>query len=124
MNDPSRLTGILRNRGVLEWYSVEEGPYANPVEAMAQHGGTVPPNRKLMATKPTPDRGRSWYLLESRPIVRGTDLRDARAGSDTMNQPVTTFMLIQDAATRFEQFTQAHIEPRSPIVLDDQILCL
>jgi preprotein translocase subunit SecD len=122
ITDSSRVMKLLKSRSVLEWYSVEDGPYANQAEAMTQHGGIVPPNRKLMATKPTPDRGPGWYLLDTKPVIRGTDLRDARAGSDTMNQPVTTFLLTQDAATRFEQYTQANIGRRSAIVLDDEIL--
>jgi protein-export membrane protein SecD len=39
-----------------------------------------------------------------------------------MDQPVTTFTLSQDAARRFEQYTQAHIGRRSAIVLDQEIL--
>ena len=89
---------------------------------MAQHGGIVPYDRKLIATKPAVDRGRSWYLLDSRPIIRGTDMLDARLAADTMEQPVTAFTLSRDAAARFEQYTSAHIGRRSAIVLDQEIL--
>ena len=87
-----------------------------------QYGGIVPLNRKLLATKPAPDRPRIWFLLDSYPIVRGTDLRDARSATDSMDQPVTAFTLNQDAATRFERYSAAHIGQDSAIVLDDEIL--
>ena len=122
ITDPSRVMKLLKNRGVLEWYAVEEGPFSGPAEALAQHGGIVPFGRKLMTTKPAGERGRNWYLLDSKPVIRGTDLRDAGAGSDTMNQPVTTFTLTQDAATRFEKYTEANVGRRSAILVDGEIL--
>jgi preprotein translocase subunit SecD len=122
INDPSRIRNLLQSRGVLEWYSVAGGPYTSPADAMAQHDGIVPSNLKLVATKPAMDRAISWYLLDSPPVVRGTDLRDARGAADAMDQPVTAFTLSQDAAARFERYTEANIRRRSAIVLDDEIL--
>src|SRR5204862_4252749 len=52
----------------------------------------------------------------------GTDLRDARVSADATEHPVTAFTLSQDAARRFEQYTQSHIGRRSAIVLDQEIL--
>ena len=62
--------------------------------------------------------------MDSRPIVRGTDLRDARVAADAMDRPITAFTLSQDAAARFEQYTKAHIGQRSGIVLDEEILSI
>lgn len=122
ITDSSRIKKLLQRQGVLEWYSVEDGPYSSPAEAMAQHGGIVPHNRTLLATKPEVDRARTWYLLESQPVIRGTDLRDARAAADATERPVTEFMLRQDAAARFEQYTRTNIGRRAAIVLDHEIL--
>ncbi len=122
INDPSRIRNLLQSRGVLEWYSVAGGPYTSPAGAAAQHDGIVPSNLKLVATKPAAYRAISWYLLDSPPVVRGTDLRDAREAADAMDQPVTAFTLSQDAAARFERYTEANIGHRSAIVLDDEIL--
>ena len=124
ITEHSRIKNLLQSRGVLEWYSVEDGPFTSVEDALAQHGGIVPFNHKLLATKPAADRGRTWFLLDSRPIVRGTDLRDARVAADAMDQPVTAFTLSQDAAARFEQYTKAHIGQRSAIVLDEEILSI
>jgi preprotein translocase subunit SecD len=122
ISDPSRIKSLLQSRGILEWYSVEGGPYASPEDAMAQHGGMLPLNSKLVATNPPADGRHSWFLVGSRPIISGTDLRDARAAVDTMGQPVTTFNLSGDAAERFERYTKANIGQRSAIVLDQEVL--
>src|SRR5207244_9470704 len=58
----------------------------------------------------------------SPPVVRGTDLRDARVAADLMERPVTSFTLSQDAAAKFETYTRANIGQRSAIVLDGEIL--
>jgi preprotein translocase subunit SecD len=122
VTDASRIKNLLQSRAVLEWYAVEEGPYGSEAEAMAQHGGILPFNRKLLATRTAADGQRLWYLLAGRPVVRGTDLRDARVATGSNEQPVTTFTLSQDAAVRFDQYTRANIGGRSAIVLDQEIL--
>ncbi len=122
VNDPSRIRDLLQSRAVLEWYSVEGGPWANEADAMSQHGGILPYNRKLLATRLAADGRRTWYLVDSRPIIRGTDLRDARVAAGVTNEPVTTFSLSQDAAARFERYTRANIGRLSAIVLDQEIL--
>jgi preprotein translocase subunit SecD len=122
VSDPGRLKNLLQSRAVLEWYSVEDGPYGSQADAVAQHGGILPYNLKLLPTRLGAHGQRAWYLVSGRPIIRGTDLRDARVAAGMMEQPVTTFTLSQDAAARFEQYTRAHIGRRSAIVLDREIL--
>jgi preprotein translocase subunit SecD len=121
-NDPARIRNLLQSRAVLEWYSVEGGPFANGAEAMARYSGVLPPGDKLIPTRPLADGQRLWYLVNNRPVIRGTDLRDARVGAGNPQAPVTAFTLAQDAAIRFEQYTRTHINQRSAIVLDDEIL--
>jgi preprotein translocase subunit SecD len=122
VSHPSRLRNLLQSRSVLEWYSVEDGPYSTADDAMARHGGVLPANSRLLPTRSASDGGRAWYLLAAHPVIRGTDLRNARVGAGTTGQPVTTFTLSQEAAVRFEQYTQAHLGRRSAIVLDQEIL--
>ncbi|MBZ5622102.1 MAG: protein translocase subunit SecD [Acidobacteriia bacterium] len=124
VRDPARIRRVLESRTVLEWYAVQSGPYATAEEATAEHAGVLPLGTKLVPTAPagTPDRGRVWYLLTGPPVIRGTDLRDARVASSDMSRPVTTFSLSQEAAARFERYTQANLGKRAAIVLDQQIL--
>jgi preprotein translocase subunit SecD len=84
ISDASRVRSVLQRRGVLEWYFVEAGPYTSQAEAMVQHGGILPSNCKLVATRQGADGNRSWYLLDGQPTIQGTDLRDARSAVDAM----------------------------------------
>lgn len=122
VSDPSRIENLLQSRAVLEWDSVEGGPYVSEADAMAQHGGILPRHGKVLSTRATSDGREDWFLLDSRSIVRGTDLRDARVVGGSVAQPLTTFTLSQDAATRFEQYTRANIGRRTAIVVDNRIL--
>jgi len=124
VSDPTHIRNLLQSRAVLEWYSVDDGPYPSTADALARHGGILPLNRKLFPTRSAPDGQRAWYLLDRQPVIRGTDLRGARVSAGPMEQPVTTFTLSQEAATRFEHYTQAHIGQRSAIVLDQEILSI
>src|SRR3954451_11312576 len=72
VTDLSRIRNLLQSRAVLEWYSVEEGPFATPADAAAQHSGILPYNRKLLATRVAPDGRRAWYVLDRQPVIRGT----------------------------------------------------
>jgi len=120
--DPARIRQALERRTVLEWYAVGGGPYGSRAEALADHGGLLPAGTKLLATPPGKDGRSLWYLVTTPPKVRGSDLRDARASTDAVNQPVTTFTLSQEAGARFEQYTAANIGRYSAIVLDQKIL--
>ncbi len=122
VSDPTRIANLLQSRAVLEWYAVAEGPFGNEAEARAAHGGILPFNRRLFATRPSADGQAAWYLLENPPVIRGTDLRDAHVAAGGTEQPVTTFLLSQEAARRFERYTAANIGRRSAIVLDREIL--
>ena len=39
ITEHSRIKNLLQSRGVLEWYSVEDGPFTSVEDALAQHGG-------------------------------------------------------------------------------------
>jgi preprotein translocase subunit SecD len=127
LSDASRIRGIVQSRAVLEWYSIEAGPFSSQADGIARYGGILPLNRLLLPMRPENVGERSghegaWYLVARPPVIRGTDLRDARLGVGAGDQPVTTFTLTQEAARRFEQYTEAHIGARSAIVLDNEIL--
>ena len=89
VSDLSRVKDLLQSRGVLEWYSVEGGPYRSPADAAAEFGGVVPYSDKLVATRPSPSGERMWYVVRSQPVIRGTDLRDART-SENNQSPLST----------------------------------
>ena len=89
---------------------------------MGQNGGVLAYGSKLLGTRPAADGQKEWYLVSGRPVIRGTDLRDARVAPGNTGRPITLFTLSQGAAARFEQFTRANIGHRSAIVLDEEII--
>jgi len=120
VDDPARIKQILQTAAVLELYEVKDGPFTSEDEARSKHGGVFPFNTKLIKGA---DRGgtSSGFLLVSRtPVIRGTDLRDARPLQSQTGSWEVQFMLSQDAAKRFERFTEANIGNRLAIVLDNQ----
>jgi preprotein translocase subunit SecD len=125
VDDPARVKQILQTAAVLEQYDVRSGPFQSREEALAQNGGVLPAGTKLIGNGGLDPSNRSGgvYLVSRTPILRGTDLRDARAqqGSGPGSWD-TWFALSQDAAKRFSAYTGSHIGQRIAIVLDGRVL--
>jgi preprotein translocase subunit SecD len=122
VDDPPHVKQLLQTQAVLEWDEVKDGPFNSRDEALSKHGGVLPLNTKLA---PTVMRGgqQTWYLISRSPVVRGTDIRDAHASQDqSVGRWETNFVLTQDAAKRFERYTEANINNRAAIVVDNQII--
>ena len=126
VDDPARVKQIIQTAGVLELYEVKGGPFASRQEGLAQNGGVLPIGTKLIGQPPTGgtgSKGGGVYLVARTPVVRGTDIRDSKA--ETGNMPgswSTGFVLAQDAARRFADFTGSHIGTPLAIVLDGRVL--
>jgi preprotein translocase subunit SecD len=121
VDDPARVKQIMQTAAMLEITEVRDGPFASPEEAMAKNGGVLPLNTKLVKMAPGRESGNSYYLLVRSPVVRGTDLRNARPGRDEFQRWDTNFTLTQDGARRFGRFTEANVGNRLAVVLDNQI---
>jgi len=122
VDDPGHVKQILQTQAVLEWDEVKDGPYNSRDEALAKHGGILPLGTKLV---PTATRGgqQGWYLVSRSAIVTGTDIRDSRASQDpTTGRWETGFVLDQQAAKRFENYTANNIGNRAAIVVDGQVI--
>jgi len=122
VDDPARVKDIIGQAAVLEIVEVKDGPFPSQEQALAQHGGVLPLNTRLVKE---PARGGgegvSYYLVSRVPVVTGRDLRNARAGQDEFHKFETSFTLTQDGGRRFERFTEANIGNRLAVVLDNQI---
>jgi preprotein translocase subunit SecD len=126
--DPTRAKGVIQAGGQLELRKVLDGPYPSQAEALAQHGGVLPPNAELVPGKfegapGTPSAGEVYYLLERTPIVTGRDLRSANPvpGTDNPGRYEVHFTLSIEAAKRFGPFTEANINRPMAIVLDHRV---
>jgi len=121
VDDPAHVKQLLQTQAVLEWDEVKDGPFNSREEALSKHGGILPLNTKLV---PSEARGgqQAWYLVSRSPVVRGTDIRDAHAAQGELNRWETNFVLTQEAAKRFERYTEANIGNRAAIVVDGQVI--
>jgi len=127
VDDPARIKQILQTAAVLELYEVKGGPYPSREAALAQSGGVLQPGTKLVGSDVSDAQGGrasgGWYEVTRTPVVRGPDIRDARASQDAQTGSWdTNFVLSQDAAKRFERYTGANVGNRLGIVLDGKVL--
>jgi preprotein translocase subunit SecD len=129
--DPSRAKEVIRAGGQLELKKVEDPRiYSSQSEALAAHGGILPPGTELVPGRPegrtasgAPLTGESWYVLSRAPVITGRDLRDARENrkADNPSEWVVDFFLSADAAQRFSAFTKQNIGNRMAVVLDHTV---
>jgi preprotein translocase subunit SecD len=122
VDDPARVKEILKTAALLELFEVKDGPFSSAEEARAKHGGVMPLNTQLLRGLPRGGQEQGWYLVSRTPVITGRDLRDARPQQGEMGRWETNFVLTQDAARRFERFTEANIGNRLAIVLDKMVL--
>jgi preprotein translocase subunit SecD len=127
VDDPARVKQIIQTAGVLELYDVKGGPFASREEALAQNGGVLPIGTKLVGAPPSGgaagSRGGGVYVVARTPVVRGPDIRDAKPESGQVPGTWSTgFVLSQEAAKRFADFTGSHIGSPLAIVLDGKVL--
>lgn len=121
VDDPARVKDILKTQAVLEWDEVKDGPFTSREDGLAKHGGVLPLNTKLVPSL-THGGPQEWWLVSRIPVVRGTDIRSAHASQGEMGRWETDFVLNQDAAKRFQRYTEANINNRAAIVVDNQAI--
>ena len=122
VDDPARVKEIMQTTAQLEICEVKDGPFPSREAALGQHGGILPLNTKLMRMAPRGGQdSESWYLVAKVPVVRGTDVRNARPGQDEFRKWETNFTLSQDGGKRFGRFTEANVGNRLAVALDNQI---
>jgi preprotein translocase subunit SecD len=107
VDDSAHIKDFLKTQAALELDAVIGGPsYPSREAAMAaQPGGTLPLNAKILPGKTRGGASPEWYVLNRTPEVTGRDLRDATPEQGTGGKWETAFVLSQDAAKRFEQYT-------------------
>ncbi len=122
VDDPARVKEIIGTAAVLGIYEVKDGPFPTQDAAMAKSGGILPLNTKLVRSSARGDSGENWYLVARNPVITGSQLRNARAGQGDMGKWETSFTLSPDGGKRFGRYTEANINNRLAVVLDNQII--
>ena len=123
VDDPARVKELIGTAAVLEITEVKEGPYRSREAALAQQGGILPLGTKLVASKPRGSNdGEQWYLVGKTPVVRGREMRNARARPGRIPQVGN---ILQSFAGRRQALRAVHgVEYRRKlaVVLDNQIV--
>jgi preprotein translocase subunit SecD len=141
--DPERLKAFITAGGKLELTHVISPASPAPVQtyptkeeaiASLNSGGTVPTNRRVLLFAERDDaddppggasdipRLRKWVVVESPPIVSGSDLRTASAVPSPGSQNYEiVFSLTPDGAQRFGSWTGANVNEYLGVVLNDQV---
>jgi preprotein translocase subunit SecD len=65
---------------------------------------------------------RELYMLDTKPIITGEYLIDARPSTDPVDGNVVTFTLNNEGARRFKNETAKHLKENMAIVLDDKVI--
>jgi preprotein translocase subunit SecD len=125
VDDPGRVKDIMQSTAMLEIKQVLGGPYPSEQAALQEKGGVLPPDAILMSGHGAPgvNPGElSWYLVSRVSAVRGKDLRDAQASTDSQTgQPNVRFQLTGEGGQRFFTFTSAHVGESLGVVLDNKV---
>ena len=130
VGDPTAAKEVIRAGGQLQLARVADGPFTSEAEALAQHGGILPPGTVIVPGRadsagPSQATGTVYYILDKVPVVTGQDLRNADSSPSTDNPGSyeVDFKLSTAAAGKFGAFTeqQAAIGGRMAVVLDRQV---
>src|ERR1700736_93279 len=125
IDDPARVKDIMQSTAMLEIKQVLGGPYPSEQAALQEKGGVLPPDAILMSGHGAPGATPgefSWYLVSRVSAVRGKDLRDAQASTDSQTgQPNVRFQLTGEGGQRFFNFTSAHVGESLGVVLDNKV---
>src|SRR5262245_20823984 len=129
-SDPARAKEVIGKVGQLELRLVEDPrSYSSQVEAITAHNGVLPLGTEVLPgnseSSSTNPGGEVWYVVRRAPEVTGRDLKsNGVQESRQTNNPAAwqvNFVLTQDAARRFGQFTQTNIGRQLAIVLDHRV---
>lgn len=143
VQDPERIKNILKGESRLELVHVIGPPNPSPAttyptrEAAIESlnsGGTIPPNRKVLAyveridptdkTDPNQPKPTQWVVVEVPAIIDGTELRNASAIQSQgggVNDFEIDFSLKKGGADKFGAWTGAHIGEYMGVVLNDRV---
>jgi preprotein translocase subunit SecD len=134
VEDPARVKALIQTQAKLEYRMAYYPPGAsNPVrglteeDVLEQLGGTLPPGVEILPLVRRAEEGAqrevSGYMaVQKTSIVTGRDIADARRSVDQFQQPVVSFRLKVDTASRFAVHTRNNIGKIMPVVLDGRIL--
>ncbi len=143
IDDPERIKKLLVGESRLELVHIVSPPSPAPAQryptqeaAVQSLGGSVPSNRRVLPyserDEPTSavgqtdaqDKPKEWVVVESPPVVDGSELRSADATSPTGGQGndfQISFALKPSGADKFGRWTGSNINQYMGVVLNDEV---
>lgn len=140
VDDPERIKNLIGAESNLELMKIVSPPNPSPVQtyptedaARQSMGGSVPPNRRIVAyaerdaapstTTPKTEKPKQFVVVEYPAVVDGSELRDANAVSRTGSESdyQISFSLKPGGATKFGDWTSKNIGNYMGVVLNDEV---
>ena len=109
-------------------YYVESGNAARLESylALPEIKGAMPPGKEILpSTDSTVMQGRTYkafYVVDSKPIITGEYLTDARPNTSPLEGTIVQFTLNNEGGRRFRQETGRHVQDYMAIVLDRRVM--
>ncbi|MDQ6829115.1 MAG: protein translocase subunit SecD [Gemmatimonadota bacterium] len=93
--------------------------------AMPEVQAALPPGKSIHwgVDEPTapPNAPRAFYVVDTRAIIDGQSLIDAKPNTDPMEGNIVQFTLSNEGGRKFQRETAKHIKDYMAIVLDDRV---
>jgi preprotein translocase subunit SecD len=108
-----------------EYYVADENvPTVTQYLALPAVRAALPPGKTIHWGQADEDNGgfTPLYVVDSRPIITGEYLTDAKPGTDPIEGNIVQFELNTEGGRRFRQETSRHIGDYMAIVLDDRVM--
>jgi preprotein translocase subunit SecD len=128
VDDQTRVQDIIQSTALLEFKIVhDDHSYGTRDEALAAHGGVLPPDTQLLEGS-APGGGANsggdvWYIVDRIAAITGRDLKGgAQATTDRNGRAGVNFYLGRDGAARFSRVTGQNVGRLLAIVLDNHIV--
>lgn len=137
LEDPQRVKDLIQAESELHLMKVVSAPNPNPVQlyptreaALQSIGGKETITRKVYeyverddVTGSKQNRQNQWIVVESPPIIEGSELRDASAVTRTGNEGdyQITFSLKPNGAKKFGEWTSQNINNYMAVVLNGKV---
>jgi preprotein translocase subunit SecD len=126
VDDPARVKDIIKTTAQLQFRIVEGNP-ASTAQAVFE---ALPPaqraNVDILPGTREDELGRAagveYYAVSKNIPVSGRDLKNARVQKGQVGEPVIGFSLTPEGAPKFGELTQANLNRRLAIVLDNKVV--
>jgi preprotein translocase subunit SecD len=127
VTDVERAKSVIQSTALLELKLVEQGPSPSRQALLQATNGQEPPGTEVLpgveGRVAAGERPQTvYYLVRRVPVITGRDLRNAKQGPDSFQQPAVHFSLKSDAAVKFGKVTGENVNHRLAIVLDRSVI--